>query len=94
MRGRIERQGMNAPIQGTNSDVIKQAMIYIVDRIKSYGAKLLLTVHDEVVVESREDCADKVADIVSTAMIEGFNYFVPEVKMHADADIADYWVKG
>jgi DNA polymerase-1 len=94
IKGSIERQGMNMPIQATNADVIKQNMIYIVNRIKPYDARLLLTVHDEVIVEAREDQAEEVSQIVSQAMCDGFAEFVPEVKMTADADIADYWVKG
>jgi len=94
MRGGIERQGKNHPIQGTNACTIKQSMNYIVERIKSYDARLLLTVHDEVIVESREDQAEEVSQIVSQSMVDGFAEFVPEVRMVADADIADYWVKG
>lgn len=94
VKGHIERQGKNHPIQGTNACTIKQAMIYIVDKIKSYDARLLLTVHDEVVVETKEDQVAEVSEIVSDAMVAGFAEFVPEVKMTADADIEDYWVKG
>ena len=94
IKGSIERQGKNHPIQGTNADTIKQAMIYIVDRIKEYDARLLLTVHDEVIVEAKEEQAEEVSGIVSQAMVDGFAAFVPELAMEADSDIADYWVKG
>ena len=94
IKGSIERQGKNHPIQGTNADTIKQSMIYIVDRIKDYDAKLLLTVHDEVIVEAREDQAEEVSGVVSQAMVDGFAAFVPELVMEADADIENYWVKG
>jgi len=94
MRGGIERQGKNHPIQGTNACTIKQSMNYIVDRIKSYDARLLLTVHDEVIVEAKDDQAQEVSNVVSKAMVDGFAEFVPEVAMVADADIENYWVKG
>jgi DNA polymerase I-like protein with 3'-5' exonuclease and polymerase domains len=94
MRGGIERQGKNHPIQGTNACTIKQSMNYIVERIKPYDAKLLLTVHDEVIVEARSDQAQEVSAVVSQSMIDGFAEFVPEVKMKADADVENYWVKG
>jgi len=94
MRGGIERQGKNHPIQGTNACTIKQSMNYIVDRIKSYDARLLLTVHDEVIVEAKEEQAQEVSVVVSQSMVDGFAEFVPEVKMVADADIENYWVKG
>jgi len=49
----IRRKGMNAGIQGANADTIKKAMVLLVDRLEDsgYDAKLVLTVHDEVVVE-------------------------------------------
>ena len=94
MRGGIERQGKNHPIQGTNACTIKQSMNYIVDRIKSYDARLLLTVHDEVIVEAKEEQAQEVSAVVSQSMVDGFAEFVPEVAMVADADIENYWVKG
>jgi len=94
IKGRVERAGKNHPIQGTNACTIKQAMNYIVERIKPYDARLLLSVHDETITEAREDQAEEVSQIVSQAMCDGFAEFVPEVKMVADADIADYWVKG
>jgi DNA polymerase I-like protein with 3'-5' exonuclease and polymerase domains len=94
IKGAIERQGKNHPVQGTNADTIKQSMIYIVDRIKEYDARLLLTVHDEVIVEAREDQVEEVSGVVSQAMVDGFAAFVPELAMVADSDIENYWVKG
>lgn len=94
MRGVVERAGKNHPIQGSNADTIKQAMIYIVERIKNYDAKLLLTVHDEVIVEAREDQIEEVAPIVSQCLIDGFAEFFHVVKMEADALIGDCWLKG
>jgi len=94
MKGSVERRGKNHPIQGSNADTIKQTMILINERIKNYDAKLLSTVHDETITEVREDQVDEVSEIVEKATIDGFAAFVPEVKMKADADIADYWVKG
>jgi len=94
LRGGVERQGKNHPIQGTNACTVKQSMNYIVERIKSYDARLLLTVHDEVIVEAKDDQAQEVSAVVSQAMIDGFAEFVPEVAMVADADIENYWVKG
>jgi len=91
LKGHIERQGKNMPIQSTNADTIKQAMIYIVDRIDK--AKLLSTVHDEVIVETKEEDAEEVAHEVSKALCDGFAEFVPEVQMKADAVIENYWSK-
>jgi len=94
IKGSVERKGKNQPIQGSNADTIKQTMIYLVDRIKSYDARLLSTVHDETITEVREDQAEEVKDIIEQATIDGFGTFFQRVKMKADADVEDYWVKG
>ena len=94
MKGSVERAGKNAVIQGSCADAIKQAMIYVIDRIKNYDAKLLLTVHDEVIVEVREDQAKEAASIVSQSLVDGFAEFFHVVKMEADALIGDCWLKG
>jgi len=78
-------------LHNSNADVIKQAMIYIVDRIDK--AKLLSTVHDEVIVEVKEEDAEEVAHEVSKALCSGFAEFVPEVQMKADAVVENYWSK-
>ena len=94
IRGSVERAGKNGPIQGSNADTIKQSMIYVVERVKNYDAKLLLTVHDEVIVEVREDQSEEVASIVSNSLVDGFAEFFKTVKMEADALIGDCWLKG
>jgi DNA polymerase I-like protein with 3'-5' exonuclease and polymerase domains len=94
LKGSVERQGKNHPIQGSNADTIKQAMVYIIEEIKPYDARLLSTVHDETVVEARDDQVEEVSNIVEKATIAGFAEFFHEVKMTAAADVADYWVKG
>jgi len=94
MKGSVERAGKNTPIQGSNADTIKQAMIYTIDRIKDYDAKLLLTVHDELIVEVREDQAKEVAPIISQCLVDGFAEFFHKVKMEAGALIGDCWLKG
>ncbi len=94
MRGSVERAGKNTPIQGSNADTIKQAMIYVIDRIKNYDAKLLLTVHDEIIVEVKEDQAEEVAPIVSQSLVDGFAEFFHTVKMEADTLVGDCWLKG
>ncbi|RLI66687.1 MAG: hypothetical protein DRO67_00755 [Candidatus Asgardarchaeum californiense] len=94
IRGAIERQGKNMPIQASNADTIKQAMIHVTERIKPYDARLLLTVHDEVIVEAREDQVEEVKPIVEQSVKDGFDDFFELVKMKAEADVDNHWVKG
>ena len=81
-------------VHNSNADTIKQAMVHVVDRIKTYDARLLLTVHDEVVVEVRDDQVDEVKPIVEQSVKDGFDDFFSLVKMSAVADVDDHWVKG
>jgi DNA polymerase-1 len=91
----IERAGKNAPIQGANADAIKKAMVYVIERLEKYGedARLLLSVHDEVIVEARNDLVDEVKPIVEQSVKDGFDVFFDKVKMEAGACVADCWMK-
>ncbi|MBR2044019.1 MAG: DNA polymerase I [Clostridia bacterium] len=65
-----ERVARNAPIQGTAADIIKIAMIRVYDRLKGEipDASLILQVHDELIVECKEQDALKVRNILSEEM--------------------------
>lgn len=65
-----ERVAMNMPIQGTAADIIKIAMIRVFERLKKENmrSRLILQVHDELIVESPEDEADRAAALLSEEM--------------------------
>ena len=65
-----ERMAMNTPIQGTAADVIKLAMIRVFQRLEAEGltARLVLQVHDELIVEAPEEEADRAAKILGEEM--------------------------
>lgn len=91
----VQREGKNAIIQGANADTIKESMIYIVDRLSKggYDAKLLLTVHDEVVVEARDDQRHEVAQVVAQSLKDGFGRYFDLIPMETDALIGPCWLK-
>jgi len=70
VRGNAERMATNAPIQGTAADLLKMAMIALEKKLNAHasGARMLLTVHDEIVIESPEPAASEVAGIVKETM--------------------------
>ena len=70
IRSGAERIALNTPIQGTAADLIKLAMIRVEKALNENfpGAKLLLQVHDELIVESPEEIASQVAELVSREM--------------------------
>ncbi len=79
VRGNAERMATNAPIQGTAADILKMAMIALEDRLAAHasGARMLLTVHDEIVIEAPETDAADVAGIVKETMENVFPLAVP-----------------
>ena len=70
MRSFGERVALNAPIQGTAADIIKLAMIRVRDRLKAEGleGRLVLQVHDELIVECPEAEAEQVCKLVEEEM--------------------------
>ena len=85
-----ERVAKNTPIQGTAADIIKIAMIKVYNRLKESGldAKLILQVHDELIVEAKEDCAEKVALLLKEEMENAVKLTVP---MTVDVNIGKTW---
>ena len=94
IQGSIERQGMNAGIQGANSDTIKEAMCLLYDRLGGYDAKILLTVHDEIVTEVVDEQKYEVSVIVEQAIKDGFAKYFSLIPMETDAVIGKCWLKG
>ncbi len=92
-RAAIERQGKNAPIQGANADMTKTALIFLKRALKGFDARVVNTVHDEIVVEAREDQAEVVCNLVERAMIEAGEEILKKVPVKADPHIGDYWSK-
>ena len=90
IRQGAERIALNTPIQGTAADLIKLAMIHVDKALReSYPeAKLLLQVHDELIVECPEAIAEEVADLVSTQMQQVAQLSVP---LTAEAKYGKSW---
>jgi len=82
-------------VHNSNADTIKEAMILVVDRLEEshYDAKLLLTVHDEVVVEVRDDQKYEVTKLVEQCLIDGFGKYFSKIPMEADGLIGPTWLK-
>ena len=84
-----ERVAMNAPIQGTAADIMKIAMINVFFRLKREDLKsrLILQIHDELLIETAPDEIDKVSDILTTEMEKAVELSVPmEVDCHTGSD--------
>ncbi len=85
-----KRAAMNAPIQGAAADIIKLAMVkvYRALRDEKLEAKLILQVHDELIIESSEKDAQRAAEILSREMNNAASLDVP---IPADVNIGRSW---
>lgn len=74
-----ERVAMNSPIQGSAADIIKIAMIAVDRRLKESGmdAKLILQVHDELLIEADQSCADEALKLLREEMENAVKLSVP-----------------
>lgn len=85
-----ERVAMNMPIQGTAADIIKIAMIRVVERLtrEKMQAQLILQVHDELIVEAPQEEAEAAAKLLTEEMQNAVSLSVP---MLAEAKIGKTW---
>src|SRR5882724_1653912 len=91
IRRAAEREGINMPIQGTASDIVKIAMLHVDEAFRREGldAKMLMQVHDELLVECPKKDADKVARTLKREMENAVELDVPLI---AETGIGDNWV--
>jgi DNA polymerase-1 len=85
-----ERVAMNSPIQGTAADIIKIAMINVDKTLKKRGidAKLILQVHDELLVEAHKDCAEEALEILRYEME---NAVLMSVPLDVEVGVGENW---
>lgn len=84
-----ERIAMNSPIQGTAADIIKYAMVNVYDALKSKGlkSKLILQIHDELLIETRDDEVEEVRQVLSHEMQNACELAVKlEIDLHTGTD--------
>ncbi|TXG67766.1 hypothetical protein EZV62_009041 [Acer yangbiense] len=93
-RSHIERAAINTPVQGSAADVAMCAMIEISKnaRLKELGWKLLLQIHDEVILEGPSESAEVAKAIVEECMSKPFNgKNILKVDLNVDAKCAQNW---
>lgn len=84
-----ERMVMNFPMQGTQADMLKMAMIKVAEYLQTWPhAKLLLTVHDELVFEVESDKVNEAAHSIKRIMIESAKLDVP---IEISASVGQNW---
>ena len=88
-----ERQAVNSRVQGGAATLTKVALITLFNdsRLNELGAKLVNTVHDEILIEVPEQYADEAAEILSSDMINSAKKYVDKVPMKTDTYIVNSW---
>lgn len=91
IRRAAEREAINMPIQGTASDIVKIAMLHVEDAFRREGldAKILMQVHDELLVECPAGDAERVARTLKREMESAVKLDVPLI---AETGIGDNWM--
>lgn len=90
MRSFGQRVALNTPVQGTAADIIKLSMVKVFLRLKEekLDANLILQVHDELIVEARDDEVEKVKALLQEEMENAVSL---SVKLKADANSGKSW---
>ena len=88
--GYAERALINTAIQGSAAEIMKRAMIDLHTKLGPYAdkARIVLQVHDEILVEAREDLAPEIKTLVETTMENAVELTVP---LRVDAEIGMHW---
>ncbi len=91
IRSAAERVAVNLPIQGTAADILKRAMIDVHDalaRVAGGRARMILTVHDELLFEAPREAAEETAAVVRERMEHAVALKVP---LTVDIGIGENW---
>jgi len=91
--GQIQREAKNHPIQGTNADITKFALVFLHERLQKEGVDGFVThtVHDEIVCEVRADQAKDWALIQQEEMVRAGELILKKVPVRSDPFVGDYW---
>ncbi len=92
-RGAMRREAMNYPVQGTSADIAKLALGYIREELEGLDARLINCIHDEFVVECRQDLAEEVAEKTKAAMERAGAELLEKVPVEVEVGISREWRK-
>lgn len=88
---RAEREAINHPIQGTAADIVKYAMIQLHEKLtEKYRARMIVQVHDELLIEVPEEEVDEVKALVEVVMCNAFELSVP---LKVEASVGRNWLE-
>ena len=92
-KGAMRREAMNYPIQGASADIAKLALVYVREDLKDLDARLVNCIHDEFVVECREEIAAEVAERTGEAMKRAGEAILKKVPVEVEVATSREWRK-
>jgi DNA polymerase-1 len=92
-KGAMRREAMNYPIQGASADIAKLALVRLREGLEGLDARLINSVHDEFVVECREDLADEVGRRMKRAMESAGEEILDKVPVEVEVTVSRDWTK-
>ena len=84
---------MNTPVQGTAADITKAALAKLPIALKETGARLIGTVHDEILLEAPENVANQAAQILQRVMEQAGHQYLRKVPVKAEVAIVNSWAE-
>ncbi len=91
--GELKRRGRNTPIQACCGDILKKAILLIAENLRGYEAGIVNMVHDELVIEAKDDLVEDIAKTVSLCMIEAGEEFIKSVPVEVNIVVDQRWKK-
>jgi DNA polymerase I-like protein with 3'-5' exonuclease and polymerase domains len=92
-RGAMRREAMNYPIQGAASDIAKLALGYVREELEGLDARLINCIHDEFVVECREEISGEVSERTRAAMMRAGEEILNRVPVDVEVAVSREWRK-
>lgn len=95
---KVQRNGINMPVQGGNADITKIALRLNYDELHEKGyapfcAEQVNTIHDEIIVECDEEIAEECEEILVRNMVYAGERYIKKVPVKVDSKISDCWLK-
>jgi DNA polymerase-1 len=89
----VVRYGKNIPIQGSSADITKRSMTVLDESLDGLDARMVNTIHDELVVECEASIAEDVRERVETAMVSAGREYIKSIPVVVETAVGPAWTK-
>lgn len=82
---------LNAPIQGTASDILKGALVLLHEKLNDTGSKIIACIHDEIILETLDRDSSWAAGILEETMVAAGKLYLKKIPVEVEVSISDSW---